>query len=91
VPGDGVQTIVLLNVDGQIYTRSDAVLMMVGHFGGPYRLAGALWLVPRIARDVVYRLISRYRYALFGQRVTCRMPVADEQSVFLDAANTSGI
>jgi predicted DCC family thiol-disulfide oxidoreductase YuxK len=83
--GNGFLTIIFLDVDGYAYARSDAVLKIVEHFGGPYRLSAALWLVPRIVRDFFYRLISRHRYALFGQRATCRVPTAEEQSLFLDA------
>jgi predicted DCC family thiol-disulfide oxidoreductase YuxK/uncharacterized membrane protein YphA (DoxX/SURF4 family) len=82
---DGLLTIVFLDLDGCAYARSDAVLKIMGHFGGPYRLSAGLWLVPRIIRDFFYRLISRHRYAVFGQRVTCRVPTAEEQSLFLEA------
>jgi predicted DCC family thiol-disulfide oxidoreductase YuxK len=86
---DGLLTIVLLDVDGYAYARSDAVLKITGYFGGPYRLLAVLWLVPRIVRDFLYRLVSRHRYAVFGQRMTCRVPTADEQSLFLEADRSS--
>ncbi|HEX7796930.1 MAG TPA: DCC1-like thiol-disulfide oxidoreductase family protein [Vicinamibacterales bacterium] len=89
--GDGRLTIIFVDVDGNAYARSDAVLKIMGYFGGPYRLSAGLWLVPRVVRDFCYRLVSRHRYALFGQRTTCRMPTAEEQSLFLDADRSSAL
>ncbi len=76
-------SVFLLDVDGQIYQRSDAILKTLVSLGGLYRMLGVLWLVPRLLRDVVYRAISRGRYRIFGTRQSCRLPTQEERAMFV--------
>ena len=65
----------MLVVEGDRALRdSDAVLAIVHGLGWPWRAAGLLRLVPRPARDRLYRLVARNRYRLFGRRETCWRP-----------------
>jgi predicted DCC family thiol-disulfide oxidoreductase YuxK len=41
------------------------------------------FLIPPVLRDAVYGWIARNRYAWFGKRETCRVPTAEERSLFL--------
>lgn len=50
---------------------SDAVMRIYEGLGLPWRLFGALRIVPLFVRDSVYRWIARNRYRLFGKRATC--------------------
>ena len=45
--------------------------------------AVALLVVPRPIRDLAYRVVAANRHRIFGTRVTCRVPTADERSRFL--------
>ncbi len=79
-----MRTIVVWN-DGEILRESEAVLFLLHHLGGIWRLMAWLGrMVPRNFRDLTYRLVSRNRYRWFGQRSSCRMPSQDEKSRFLD-------
>lgn len=69
---------------GEVSTRSTAVLRSVALMGGAWRAAGALRIVPRPLRDLVYRVIARNRYAWFGRRETCRVPSPEEAERLLD-------
>ena len=57
--------------DNRVRQDSDAVLSIYERLGFPWRLLGALRIVPAALRDPVYRWIARNRYRLFGRRETC--------------------
>lgn len=66
-----------------LHHRSTAVLRAVVALGGWWRAAGALRIVPRPARDVIYDWVARHRFRWFGRRDSCRLPTAEEQAAFL--------
>jgi len=85
---DQVDTLVLVERWGdaageRALVRSDAVLALARHLGGPWRLAGVLGLVPRVLRDWAYGVIARHRYALFGRLSERPLPPLDMRSRFL--------
>jgi predicted DCC family thiol-disulfide oxidoreductase YuxK len=53
---------------------SDAVIAIYEGLGFPWRLASLLRIIPRLARDPIYRLVARHRYRLFGKRPSCWLP-----------------
>ncbi len=74
---DRLDTIVFIERDSA-YIRSDAVLRIARRLRTPYRWMRVLRLVPRPLRDAAYRLVSRYRIALFGRADrTCPLPPED--------------
>lgn len=70
--------------DGRGYQDSDAILRVLTSFGGAWRLAGAARVIPRVLRDLGYRLIARNRYRWFGRREVCLVPDAAIAARFLD-------
>lgn len=69
----------MILVDGDCLLRdSDAVLAIYAGLGWPWRTMAVFRLVPRVLRDLVYRLIARNRYRLFGRREACFVPRADQ-------------
>jgi predicted DCC family thiol-disulfide oxidoreductase YuxK len=74
----------LFVAEGKGHTQSDAILRLVGSFGGAWRLVGVLRVLPRVLRDALYRLIANNRYRWFGRRDTCLMPDAAVRERFLD-------
>jgi predicted DCC family thiol-disulfide oxidoreductase YuxK len=86
---DTFYTMFLLDADGQIYGRSDAILKSVTSLGGWYRMLAAFWLVPRPLRDIAYRAVARLRYRVFGTRQSCRVPTPQEREMFLGDFSTS--
>ncbi len=75
-------TIVLCE-DGESYVRSTAVLRIARRLGWPWKAAYVFIIVPGPVRDVLYRLIAKNRYRLFGRRETCRLPTPEERTRFL--------
>ncbi len=75
---DGLSAEVLL-------ARSDAVLYVLDHVGGFWRLAGRLIrLLPRGLRDRAYRVIAGHRYRIFGRYETCPIPSEGTRGRFLN-------
>jgi len=62
----------ILVIEGEhVRQDSDAVLSIYEGLAFPWRLLGALRIVPAFLRDPVYRWVARNRYRLFGKRDTC--------------------
>ena len=74
---EGLDTLVFSDARG-LAVRSTAVLRMLESMGGVWRLAGALMLVPVVARDPVYQWVARNRYRWFGKRAVCRVPSPED-------------
>ncbi|MFN2479252.1 MAG: thiol-disulfide oxidoreductase DCC family protein [Pseudonocardiaceae bacterium] len=70
--------------DGRLYTRSDAVACSARHLRWPWRALAAMTLIPRAARDAVYRFVARNRYRWFGTRTECAIPIPSVRERFLD-------
>jgi len=62
-------SVVVLTADGTLLVRSTAFLHILRRLGGAWKaLGGALGLIPRPVRDMVYDFIARIRYRVFGTR-----------------------
>ncbi len=83
-PGD-LENVALI-ADGKCYTKSTAGLKVLDRLPGPWRAMRMFWLVPRPIRDVLYSLVARNRYRLFGKRDVCMVPTARQRELFLDQA-----
>jgi len=71
--------------DERVLQRSDAVLRAGRELGGVWSGLSALGkVVPRPLRDVVYRLVARNRYRVFGKYDTCMLPNPQQRNRFLD-------
>lgn len=82
MPADRLDTIVLFDGDRH-YTRSDAVLRILGQLPGWRAAAAMLRLLPRALRDRCYEAFARRRYRLFGTSAACRIPDAGVRDRFL--------
>lgn len=74
---------VLLELDGQLYRESDAILRAVAMLGGVWRGAALLRAVPRPLRDWAYRAVATRRYWLFGKLAACPVPPPEWSGRFL--------
>jgi predicted DCC family thiol-disulfide oxidoreductase YuxK len=68
------QTTVTVIDEGREYTRSDAVLHLLGYLRQPWPALRVLAVVPRPVRDAVYDWVAAHRYRWFGRRDTCAVP-----------------
>ncbi len=75
-------SVVFKDKDG-VYQRSAAVLKAAAKLGGLWPALQIFLLIPRPIRDAVYNWIGKNRYKWFGKRDSCRLPTAEERSMFL--------
>ncbi|HYD48625.1 MAG TPA: DCC1-like thiol-disulfide oxidoreductase family protein [Terriglobales bacterium] len=64
--------------------RSDAAIETMQLFGGPWRMAGVLRLVPRSWRDRAYDWVAANRYRWFGKYDSCPLPEPELARRFAD-------
>jgi len=70
--------------DERVLTRSTAILYVVSALGGIWKLSSVGKIVPRPIRDVLYELVARNRYRMFGKFETCMLPEPRHRAKFLD-------
>lgn len=73
--GTGSLATTLVEADGRIYARSDAVLRVLRSLGGLFRLLAGLGpLIPRRLRDGAYDFVAARRHRWFGRGAACALP-----------------
>jgi predicted DCC family thiol-disulfide oxidoreductase YuxK len=73
--GTGTLSTALVEADGAVFSRSDAVLRILHELGGGWRLLATLGrLLPRTLRDAGYNFIATRRHTWFGKGDACAMP-----------------
>ncbi|MGH9520652.1 MAG: thiol-disulfide oxidoreductase DCC family protein [Terriglobales bacterium] len=82
------RTILVISNPGQpakqILLRSAAILALLAELPAPWpAVARTLRIVPRPLRDLVYRLIARIRYRIWGRYDACPLPTPAERQHFL--------
>jgi predicted DCC family thiol-disulfide oxidoreductase YuxK len=72
--GTGSLATALVESDGRVHARSDALLRVFRALGGPFALLAALGrLVPRRLRDAAYDFIAARRHRWFGRGDACAL------------------
>ncbi len=59
--------------NGQVWRASDAALRVFGYLDWPWSWLAWLRVFPRGLRDLVYGIVARLRYRLFGARAVCEI------------------
>ncbi len=65
------------------YQRSHAILMLLADLGGVWKFVKIFLIVPSTFRDLIYSLVAKNRYRIFGKRDTCRIPTPAEMNRLL--------
>ena len=73
----------LLILGGRVFDRSTAALQIARRLPFPWPMCAVFLLVPRVLRDIVYRLVARYRYRWFGKNESCMVPTQELRALFL--------
>jgi predicted DCC family thiol-disulfide oxidoreductase YuxK len=77
-------SLVVIEDDGRVFMRSDAVLRVGRRLRFPWPLAAyAAAVVPRVIRDWIYDQVARRRYQWFGRREACMAPAPRLRDRFL--------
>jgi predicted DCC family thiol-disulfide oxidoreductase YuxK len=69
--------------DGRVHVRSQAIIRAAGQLGFPFRALYWFRWLPAGLTDLLYRLVARLRYRLFGRYDECRIPTPEERQLFL--------
>jgi len=73
--GTGSLNTALVEADGQVFSRSNAILRAMRELGPGWRLLAALGrCIPRAVRDRAYDFIAARRHQWFGKGDACAMP-----------------
>ncbi|MFN0193101.1 MAG: thiol-disulfide oxidoreductase DCC family protein [Aestuariivirga sp.] len=68
---------------GVALAKSDGVLALLRHVGGPARIFSLGVILPQRLRDFAYDLIAQNRHRLFGKTSFCRTPEGAELRRFV--------
>lgn len=74
---------VILIEQGKAYLYSDAALRIAAQLNAPWSLLKFTRVVPRLIRDMMYRLIAKNRYYLLKKQSVCHIPTENERARFL--------
>jgi len=83
----GIDSILFVESDAEGETvtyRSRAVFRICRHLPGGWRALSWLRFVPPFLTDLVYRVIARVRYRIWGKLDACRVPLPEERARFLE-------
>jgi predicted DCC family thiol-disulfide oxidoreductase YuxK len=73
----------------QLLSRSDAAIVVLHELGSGWRvLSEFVRMLPTAARNMVYNLVARNRYRMFGKFDACPLPDPRHQSKFLDVQSS---
>ena len=70
--------------DGRVWIKSDAALEIAKGLSGGYALMGALQVLPKRLRDLMYDYIAKHRYGWFGKSAECWMPSEKLNKKFIE-------
>ncbi len=76
------ETNILLQ-DGLAWYKSEGSIRMAEGLGLPWSLAGVMRLLPRPARDALYRFVAVNRLRFFGRREVCYLTEPGYEDRFL--------
>lgn len=77
-----MNTFVLIDGD-HLYTKSTAALKICKQLTGPIKIFYPFIILPKFFRDLIYDLVAKNRYKIFGKRESCRIPTEEEKLKFL--------
>ncbi len=79
---ENLGTLVYLDADGTLQTKSDAALAVAADLGWPYRSMAGFRILPKSFRDKCYDFVAKRRHRLAATR-KCNLPTQEESSLFL--------
>lgn len=68
----------------KLTAKSSAALSVFAQLKGPISWLKIAAIVPRFIRDIVYNLIAKNRYQIFGKVDQCRLPDPAQRARFVD-------
>lgn len=82
LPLNDFDTFVLVE-NGHCYTKSTAALRVLRLLGGKWRFFYGCIIIPKPLRDLVYSIVAKNRYKIWGKQESCWLPTPELQKRFL--------
>lgn len=82
LPVHHFNTVVLIHGD-KYYVKSTAALRVLKELGGLWKICYALIVIPAPIRDLVYDMVAKTRYRVFGRRDECMVPTPEIKERFI--------
>lgn len=82
LPVADFDTFVLI-IGDKYYTKSTAVLHVLKALGGLWEILYVYIVFPESMRDLLYDIVARMRYRIFGKKATCLVPSPEIKDRFL--------
>lgn len=77
-----LNTVILIEGD-QVFTKTTAIFKIAASLSGWPRLFYMLKFIPKPIPDFFYDNFAKYRYRLFGKRLSCMIPDIKHKARFL--------
>jgi predicted DCC family thiol-disulfide oxidoreductase YuxK len=68
----------------EAFTKSGAAIFVARELGWPWKSLSAAGVLPTAALELIYDLVARNRYRIFGRSEKCRVPTPQFSSRFVD-------
>jgi predicted DCC family thiol-disulfide oxidoreductase YuxK len=81
---ENADSIILINTEGKISSKSTAALKIAKKLNGLWKIFFIFIIIPKFIRDYLYDFIAKNRYKWFGKRDSCRMPTTEIKNRFLE-------
>jgi len=69
--------------EGKIHTKLDGVFALFTTLGFPWKILSLGRILPLPLKNLLYDLVAKNRYRLFGKRDTCMIPTPEIRARFL--------
>jgi predicted DCC family thiol-disulfide oxidoreductase YuxK len=66
------------------FMKSRAAIFVAGELGWPWKALRAAGFLPTAALDVIYDVVARNRYRVFGRSETCLVPAPQVRNRFVE-------
>jgi predicted DCC family thiol-disulfide oxidoreductase YuxK len=74
---------IILIKDNQVLQKSDAALEIARNLDGFWKFFYVFKIIPPFFRNLIYDLIAKNRYRIFGRTAACRLPTPALKARFL--------
>jgi len=86
---DEPTTLVHLDEEGGVTTRSNAAMEVARHLRLPWRLVRLFRIVPRGLRDLAYRFVAKRRLRWFGTADGCALVSREDAARLIEGSSAS--
>ncbi|MCU0454259.1 MAG: DCC1-like thiol-disulfide oxidoreductase family protein [Bacteroidetes bacterium] len=83
LPVDALDTVILVQ-DRRAFVRSEAAFRILRQLRTGWKAVLIFQILPSFISDLLYRLVARWRYRVFGRYDSCPLPPSEARHRFLD-------